>query len=491
MNIKKKINWKLFLWYSFLALSVPLAIVPMALCTLRNFLDADPSYFLSIMERIAEGKVLYKDVACGYPPIWFYMMASVKWIFHIPSGSEELYYVFHFLMQILSAFFLFKIIRCWGIGWRIAYFCSWLFVMMGHWMQANYLILEPLTVMFGLLAIWMVQKYGKDDIWLLFVAGVVASLSFLCKQYGLGFFILCLFLTIFLHKSNIPRILVFILGFIVPILVCIAIWGNSFIDEVFLNDYGTSSSIDELFGITFAGKIGQILRAAKYLCVRCAVALPITLLFIPFFFKEKVLLPVVFCWCGIIGFLLTFYFNFGIPRYLLLILPFVMLLIALTISVLDKAGLLLRIVFLVALSITTVYTIYADYHNRVWKHYILHAEYKIRKEEMADELRKLIPEGATLYTPNCQLCWAYYLADATPPNLATIGYSFGADITVEETAEQVKTADYVLSFDVFPAEPYFTKELYDYVFSHEAIYVSSSSPSDGWKIVLHDMSKMK
>lgn len=484
MKTNKETNWRLYLWYVFLALSVPLALIPMVLCALGNPMDADPSYFLSIMERISEGKVLYKDVHCGYPPVWFYLTAAVKWLFHIPSGCEEPYYIFHFLMQVFSAFVLFKMIRHLGIDAKIAYFCSWLFVMMGHWMQASFLILEPLTIAFGLLALWLVMEHGKGNVWQLFIAGVAASCSFLCKQYGLGYLFLCLFLMLFYCKTDAKRIAMFLLGFVVPLLICLAIWGNAFVNNVFLNGYG--SSIDESNGIVLHDKLHWILDGAKVLFVRCAIALPVSLLFIPLFVKEKKGLLVMFCWCGILGFLMTLYLNSGVPRYLLFTLPFVMVLLALTLSLLPKSKRVLRGVFLVSLAVTVAYSVYADYHNRVWKIY-MHRDLKNKKEEMAREISKRIPEGATLWIPNSGLCWAYYLTNATPPNLDAFSYAFGAGMNVDNAIKQVKAADYVLSFDWEEADHYFTKELKDFVYSHEAVFVSS----DLGGVVLHDMSKLK
>lgn len=482
MKAQIEANWKSYLWYAFLALSIPLAIIPMVLCTLGNYMDADPSYFLSVMERISEGKVLYKDVHCGYPPVWFYLTAVVKWMFCVPSGHEELYYVFHFLMQIIGAFILFKMIRFFEIDGKVAYFCSWLFLMIGHWMQANYLILEPLAVTFGVLALWLVMKQGKGNVWLFFVAGVAASCSFLCKQYGLGYMLLCLMLMLFYCKSGAKRIFVFLLGFVIPVVICMAIWGSAFVNNVFLNGYGTS--VDEMNGLVLNDKVHWIMIAAKTLFVRCAIALPASLLFIPLFIKEKQGFWLLFCWCGIVGFLMTFYFNCGIPRYLLLALPFVMVLIAMTIALLSRSNRTLRYVFLISLALTVAYSIYVDYHNKVWKIY-LHRDIKNGKKELAHEVSKRIPEGATLWVANSGLCYVYYLANATPPNLETIGYAFGAGMAEKRAFEQVKAADYVLSFDWEKADHYITKEIKDYIYSHEVAYVSS----DG-EVVLHDMSRM-
>lgn len=476
-------DWKKVVWQAFLVLSVPLALAPMVLCVIGMPMDSDDSYYLSIMERIAEGKLLYRDVSTGYTPLWFYMMAGFKWLFHIPVGCIEAYRTFHFVMQLLCAFFLFKIIKCFGINWRIAYFCAWLLVMTSHWIQGNCLILEIPTVMFGLLAIWLIMARTKSEVLSFFVAGLAASCSFLCKQYGFGFFFLCLFLMLFWRKSNAKMVLVFVLGFLIPVLVCLAIWGHLIIAKTLLNGYGTT--IDKSYGRGADYKINNMLSGCRLLFRRVVPALPVTLLFIPLIVREKKTIMAVFGWLGVLGFLLQYWFHFE-PHYVLIILPFAMILFALVISLLPKARKILRVLFLVVLLAEVSYSVYADYHNRIGKLY-LHPEYQQKMKSLSEEVKKRIPEGATLYIPNGGLYFVYYQTNITPPNLSTMGYSYGgAGFTVEEAYKQVEAADYVLSFDWEQAEPYFTKELKEFVYSHEEIYADTA-----WDAVIHDMSKLK
>ena len=477
------VNWRKLAWQVFLVLSVPLALVPMVLCVVGMPMGSDDSYYLSIVERIAEGKVLYKDICCGYNPLWLYLMAGLKWLFHIPVGCIEVYRAFHFVMQLLGAFFLFKIIKCFGISWRIAYFCAWLLVMNSHWIEGNYLDLEVSTVMFGLLAIWMVMIQAKKEVLYLFLSGVAASCSFLCKQYGLGFSFLCLYLLLFWRKSNGIKAFVFVLGFLLPTLLCYTIWGQDIIDMTLLNGYGTT--IDESYSRGADYKINNILSACRLFFIRVAPALPATLLFIPLIVREKRTIVAVFCWLGVLGFILQYWFHFE-PHYVLIMLPFAMILFALVISLLPKAKKILTALFLVGLLGEVSYSLYADYHNRVGKLY-LHPEYQQNMQRLSDEIKKRIPEGATLYIPNGGLYFVYYQTNIIPPNLSTIGYSYGgAGLTIDGAFQQVKSADYVLSFDWEQAEPYYTKELKEFIYSHEEVYVDTI-----WEAVLHDMSKLK
>lgn len=483
MDNKKSMNWKKLSWQAFLVLSVPLALTPMVLGVIGMPMVSDESYYLSIVERIAEGKVLYTDVSTGYTPLWFYMMVSLKWLFHIPVGCIEVYRTINFVMQLLSAFFIFKIIRCFGIGWKISYFCAWLLLMTNHWIQGNGVTLEVSTAMFGLLALWMVMLHGNKEVLYFFIAGIAGSCSFLCKQYGLGFSMLCLFLLLFWRKSKTVGILVNVLGFLLPVMICFAIWGQVIIDKTLLNGYGTT--IDASYGRGFDYKMDLMVSGFRLLFTKVAPALPVSLLFLPLIIREKKTTMGIFCWLGIFGFILQFLFNYA-PHYLILVLPFVVILYSLVLSLIPKAKRWFSVLFLVVLLADVSYSIYADYHNRIGKLY-LHPEYKRNQQELSKEVKKRIPEGCTLWIPNGGLYFVYYQTNILPPNLSTQSYSYGdAGITVEDAIKQVEAADYVLSFDWEQAEPYFTKELKEFVYSHEVVYVDTA-----WEAVLHDMSRLK
>ena len=59
-------------------------------------------------------------------------------------------------------------------------------------------------------------------------------------------------------------------------------------------------------------------------------------------------------------------------------------------------------------------------------------------------------------------------------------------MTESKVAEQVKAADFVLSYDLEKIDSYFTNEVKGFVYSHEEVFVSHY-----WEALLHDMSKIK
>ena len=477
------INKRPWLWKVIVGICVVLAVLPMVLCVYGNPLTCDESYYLSVMERMMEGKRLYKDVNTSYPPLWFFLMAGWKWLFHISSGCAEPYFVLHFTTQILAAFFLYKIICSLEIDRKIAFFCSWLFIMTGHWLQGNLLILEMSSIMFGLLSLWLVINQQTERIWRFFLGGLASACAFLCKQYGLGFFILAMALMIFKFKVKGGRMGVFVLGFALPILACLIAYGDNLVTSTLLNGYGTT--IDKSYGRTFALNKERIFHGFKLLCNRTAPVLFVTLLFIPKCVREKKGWMLVFGWLGILGFMMVYYFDFCL-HYMLYVLPFVMIIMAITFSVLRETRMWLRVLFVMGMVFTVGYSMYADYHNKVWKLY-LHPQYKQSEIDLSKEVKARIPEGATLWIPNGGVYFVHFLANTTVPNLSTISYSFSdGGLTREEAVEQAEAADFILSFDWDQAEPYYTKELKDFIYSHEPIYVDTI-----WDIVLHDMSRMK
>jgi len=483
MEFRSFMNKRSGLWKVLAGICIVLAALPMAFCVYGNPLTCDESYYLSVMERMMEGKRLYRDVNTGYPPLWFFFMGGWKWLFHIPSGCAEPYYVFHFITQIIAAFFLYKIVCSLEINRKVAFFCSWLFIMTGHWLQGNLLILEMLSIMFGLMALWLIIDCKHNQIWRYFLGGLASACAFLSKQYGLGFFVLAMVLMIFKNKDKVFKIVVFILGFVLPVLVCLVVYGNKFVDSILLNGYGTT--IDKSYGRTFDLNKERILNGFRLLCFRSAPVLLVTLLFFPKCIKEKKAWIMVFGWLGVLGFMLTYYFDFC-QHYMLFVLPFVMIIIATAFSVMKETRSWLNILFVFGLICMTGYSMYADYHNRMWKLY-LHPEYKQREIDLSNEIKSRVPKEATLWIPNGGIYFVHFLANTTVPNLSTIAYSFSdGGLTREDAAKQAEAADYILSFNSEQAEPYYTKELKRFIYDHEAIFVDTT-----WNVVLHDMSKFK
>lgn len=471
------------IWQISSPLAIVMAFIPIVLSIFYGDINCDSAYFLCMVERISQGSLLYQDIHCGYTPLWFYMMAGLKWLFHISYGKYEVYLMIHYIIQILSAYFLYKIIRNLQIHKYIAFFSAWLFVMMTHWLQGNIILLEMPSMMFGLLSIWLILSLKDKLSWMYILIGILSSLSFLCKQFGFGFLLLSLYLIIFITKNKWQNILYFLVGYMIPIIICYAIWKNYFISIIF-SEYGTKTAAEAGYDISITQKLKWILNNYKELFSRIAVILPISFLFLATIIKQNKIIEYIFCWCGIVGFMFQFYFVGGGFHYKLYTIPFVVIIIALLLS-LNFSNKWLKLIIYIPIILMTMYSMYAVYNNRVRKLY-MHPELKYSQYKLADEVKKQIKPNSTIWIVHGGIYYVYYLSNILPPNLSTIGYSFGPiGISEEKASKQISSANYVLSFTKdYDFESFYTPANKKIVWKHKCVYLSDA-------VVLHDMSELK
>ena len=76
------------------------------------------------------------------------------------------------------------------------FYASILYILASHWNDGNVFLLETPSLLFGLLGIYYTIKYTKYTKIYIGI-GVLAAFSFLCKQYGIGFLVLIMFLICF------------------------------------------------------------------------------------------------------------------------------------------------------------------------------------------------------------------------------------------------------------------------------------------------------
>ena len=184
----------------------------------------------------------------------------------------------------------------------------------------------------------------------------------------------------------------------------------------------------------------------------------------------------MFCYCGIIGFGLQFYFAWGFHYYLYLE-PFGILLTLLVLCEEDKP-ILNRIKWAIALW-TIVFSLYKTYKCRVYNWYL--SQYKnIREEQVltAKEIGSIIPPNSCIWVTNGEQ-FIYLLTGTLPPNLSTIGFSFGPlGINEEKSLKQAMDATFVVS-DTSEKFLYADKIL-DYLKQYQ------SYPVNGTTMVIYD-----
>ena len=453
--------------------------IPIMGSILKSGVDCDSAYYICMGERIVEGYIPYTELHLGYTPLWFYIEAVYKILFNIPNGLYWPYLILFYAFQIAGAYFLYRLIRCLDIKESFALFAAWLYLIMAHWMQGNAVLLEVPSMTFCTLACWLVLEYKDNSCWNYLWIGCVAACSFLVKQYGLGTFALCLYLMLFISKCNWKQLAIFILGYMLPIILCFTIWGEAFINNVLLNGYGTQAAVDARYDVTLTSKFFSIVGNVNYFCYMVCPVVYVGWMFAIIAYRKNRLAQLIFAYCGILGYSLIFYFSGGLHYYQNL-LPFAIVLIAEILHLTQDTK--LKYIAYILVGWVILVSAYKTYHNRVYKQYIKGHE---RKEQriLANELSYYIKEDEALFIIHGGLYHLYFTADILPPNIETIGYSFGPMGLNEKMAiEQVQEADWVIRYSKdYDYESFFTDSL-----KHELEKYPSISLQDS-AILLHKM----
>lgn len=464
-----------------LGVGIIITLVPIIGSILKMNIHCDSAYYLSMVERISEGYIPYKTLCLGYTPLYIYISTLYKWLFNIPVGIYEPYLFLHYIFQVGCAFFIYKILESFNCKKKVSLSTSFLFILMTHWLDGNAVLLEMPSMFFGLMSCYLVIKYqDKSVLHYLWIGGICAC-SFLCKQFGLGFLPLAIYLIILYNNDNkINKSICLLFGYFIPIITCFIIWGDDFIPLIF-SDYGTTSA--ELAGrdVTIQTKLLQIIDNFIYHIKRINPTIILSFIFIPSILKLHKWREFLFCLCGILGFMLQFYFVGGGLHYQLYTIPFSVMVIPMLLS-LDVMKWQKMFIY-VFVSITLFLSLYSTFYNRVYKIYIK-SDLKQEQINCAKWINENIDEGKTLFIVHGGIFYNYYLTNILPTNISTIGYSFGPlGLNENECSQQIDSADYILRFiKDYPYESFFTPAMKAKCEEMPTIYYNN-------EIVLHINSK--
>lgn len=436
--------------------------LPIVYSLFKSGVDCDSAYYILIAERMTEGCTLYKGIVCGYTPLWICIEALFKVVFHIPNGLYWPYLLLFYCFELGSAYFLYRLLLKLEIPQMLSYFGATLFLLIVHWLDGNCLLLEIPFVFWGLLSCWLIFEWVGKSAWLYMLIGVLGAFAFLSKQYGAGYFVLNIMLIIYatcrqLDGKRSMYVCMYVIGYLLPIIVCIFTWGNDFMQSTLFNGYGTQAALDAGYDISLGTKIDKILGGLWFfLKFTCPVAI-VLLLFFPAAYQQKRLFYIIFACSGILGFAFSFYFNFG-GHYVIPLIPFG---IILTTEILQlRTGKILSVVKYITVVLMIIISLYKTYNNRVYKLYYKR-DIRNKQIELANCVKQYIADDETIFIIHGGIFYLYFIADILPPNLSTIGYSFGPMGLNEKTCgEQIRSADYVLRYSAdYPYESEFTADL--------------------------------
>lgn len=477
--------------YILLALGVT-SILALVLLSFFRPLWLDPSIILVEMERIAEGYIPYKTMHLNYPPLLFYLMAGLKKLFNVPYGCYQFYLAIHYLFSFGCAYCVYGISKEFGAAKWLSLAAAWFFLILSIWLWGDCVLFEIPTAFWGLLACFLVLRFKENNPLSFIFVGLICALSFLTKQFGAGFFPLGLWLVFtFSSDKKVTRSGLFTLGYLIPILVCLLIWGREFISSTILNGYGNSSTRELIGDQTTA--IGRYIMGMIYVCTRFPM-IPLAVLLLPKAFKEDKWKQTLFCLFGIGGFSLQFAFtivkSISIPgdvlHYLLLLAPFIPILTSVLASMKGKLynGLLLVC--------CTISLLFSTYKLVRWSipEYFNKDEIMIQ-QRLSDAVSKYVYKAETAWIVDVDLEFLYYSGNLRPAVMDVVGYSTSFfEMTAEKAKMEMRKVDYVILYDLEGPSGiwriYYDPEVQSYVEAFPKIKIGEYHGID---VVLYDLKK--
>lgn len=473
-----------------------LSVLVLIIGSFFNSMDVDSAIILVEMERIAEGYIPYKTMHLNYPPLWFYVNVALKWLFHVPYGCYPFYLGVHWLYAIGCASCLYYISRQWGASKYISAFVAWLFFIVMHWPQGNEVLFEIPSIFWGLLSISLFLKWKDTNPAWQIVVGAIACCSFLTKQFGAGFLMLVLWLIVTSASENKwKQTGYYLLGYCLPLLICLACWGTDIYRSILFNGYGTDV-MDAYWGreTTFTTKLLRIWDNLLAFANRIVPIVYVALVLLPIIFKQGKWRETLLCFFAIGGFSLQYFFvHGGLNHYMQYMLPFALLLISIVLTLdLNKY---IRTAIWAIIGWTTILGMYSAYHNRVWKRYLHEGKRDYENQwKMGKQIADIVQDGETVFIPHGGICYLYYTANLYPSCMAEIGYGVGPmEVDIEHAAKWVANTDYVLHFTRKMMYDLYQGKDFEYFYNDSIQQYVDQFPSDtfGTSVVIHYLNRPK
>lgn len=389
-------------------------------------INPDSVYYIGVSRLISEGKVPFIDFQLSYTPLSFYLMCIPLSLLG-PTYTNALIIVY--VLNFINSFLVYKILRLQNCTTLWSWYGSLLFLLCCLLFQGNVYILEPFVLLFGLVALCFLHN---GTIFFLILTGISCSLSFLCKQYGMGFLVLVIIFLIIKDNysfRSVKKILLVLSGFfigLVAFVIFMKLQGVEFVNmtsELSGSDYHREG---------FKG----FLIAYFYLFTRLSPLL------IALFFALKYLKKVVkdHFWVisvvGTFGFMLACYVRFY-SHYLLLVSPFVVFLIVYTINQIENRKIRKIFSFYVILStfIPICLVLFSTINTFGGKRRQLQVQTSVK-------IANVIPEGQENVFVSFSVLYASLLNNYTPPLIKKYGLSSGFVTTKKGIKEMLSDAEF-------------------------------------------------
>lgn len=390
-------------------------------------IGCDSGYYLQAIEYVNKGMMPYSDFQFGYTPGLF-IFAPIKSML----GLHYCYtfdMAFFWVLELLCSLLVYKLCRLMSISKNYSIAAFIFFSIVAVRADGASFLLEIPSVLCGLGALYLILS--RNNWWSLLLAGIGAGLAFMFKQYGLGFFVLCIYAILISQSKRFKSISIYTLGFLLVMGIAYYIFGDGLVSLFINSNYRGFDSVDAdlCSKLLLMGKI-----YIKFL-IPIVIFLPVALFGIPrdilFEHKWKLLLLLF----GILGFALQFYFG-AFAHYGMYNLPFITIAIFFVLQ--NIAVRKFKILWAVLIVLNILYCIALGIKGHVHLN-----NSRVKQEFLAEKLKQFVRDGETVLTYDNELMCYYYIADLIPPCVEKYGLSFGNE-AIDRIHEQITQTDYVL-----------------------------------------------
>ncbi len=216
-----------------------LNIISIGSIVINPMVSLDSGYYLAIANEVYEGKVYFKEIGIPYNPLAIFAFGFPFLFDDFPNYRWHI--IINMLIIISSSLLFYRIANKISIHKDKNILFTLLFLFLTLTFDGKYLMLEPLSVFFQLLALYVYLSHresggnGK-----LFFVGLAISLSFLAKQYGLFILLPIAIDILFYNESKIKSMIIVGIGVGVPL--------SLFYSYLGINGYGILDFLKAILG---------------------------------------------------------------------------------------------------------------------------------------------------------------------------------------------------------------------------------------------------
>jgi hypothetical protein len=388
---------------------------------LYPIVSADSGYYLAIAREFYGGKTYFVDIGTIYNPL---AIITVGLPFLFNSNPDIRYHILiNIGIIILAGFCFFKLSTFFLKKKEWNYLLTVFFVLLLLYNDGRYVILEPLSVVFQLVALIFYLNYLKTHaIWRLFVMGISISLAFLSKQYGLFIVLPIGFSMLMNRRALLIQLVVTVIGFVIPLAIFyFSIHNSTFTIADFLQ-----SILGKGFPIDNGNGTGLELDfKSRIMFLLIFVATNLYLVLFPFYLNRALntkhfLMVTLALFSSFTVLLFAFY-----QHYFIYVIPYFLLLLALIIDQTHTNLFQWKAFILVTLSIGLMTFSLASSFNSKKEIYQSQLKY-------ASQLNAIVPPNSKVYLsgimPSFYYSCQFNSIDSKKVSYAFSGYLFTATI---------------------------------------------------------------